>query len=143
MSENFQQNPQANNQQNQGFQNSPQGNNQGFSNNQNYQQVPTNNSVNPENDKIMAALGYVLFIIPMFAAPESKFAKFHANQGLILLIFGILVQVLGAVIPFIGWFLIWPIGSLVTVVYFLLGIVNAMGGKEERLPVIGNYDILK
>lgn len=39
-------------------------------------------------NKGMAVLSYIwiLFIIPLFAAKDSKFARFHANQGLVLFI---------------------------------------------------------
>ena len=41
-----------------------------------------------EQNKLMAILAYlgILVIIPILAAKESKFARFHSNQGLILLI---------------------------------------------------------
>lgn len=36
-----------------------------------------------QNNKVMAILAYfgILVLIPIFAAKESKFARFHANQG--------------------------------------------------------------
>ncbi len=39
-------------------------------------------------NKIMAILAYfgILVVIPILAAKESKFARFHANQGLVLFI---------------------------------------------------------
>ena len=39
-----------------------------------------------QNNKIMAILSYfgILVLVPILAAKESKFARFHANQGLIL-----------------------------------------------------------
>src|ERR1035437_3247453 len=39
-----------------------------------------------EKNKAMAILGYIFFVIPLAAAPKSKFARFHANQGLLLFI---------------------------------------------------------
>ncbi|NLA78908.1 MAG: hypothetical protein GX845_05135, partial [Erysipelothrix sp.] len=35
-----------------------------------------------EKNKTMAGLAYLIFFLPLVAAPESKFGKFHANQGL-------------------------------------------------------------
>ena len=39
-----------------------------------------------EKNKVMAVLAYfgILVLIPIFAAKDSKFARFHANQGLVL-----------------------------------------------------------
>ena len=46
-----------------------------------------------DQNKIMGILSYfgILVLIPIFAAKESPFARFHANQGLVLLVAGILV----------------------------------------------------
>ena len=45
-----------------------------------------------EENKFMAILAYfgILVIIPILAAKDSKFARFHSNQGLILCITAIL-----------------------------------------------------
>ena len=66
----------------------------------------TTNEYDPadiENNKVMAVLAYfgILVLIPIFAAKESKFARFHANQGLVLWLAGIILGVIG-VIPIIG-----------------------------------------
>lgn len=39
-----------------------------------------------EKGKTMAGLSYLLFFLPLVACHESKYAKFHANQALLLLI---------------------------------------------------------
>lgn len=41
-----------------------------------------------EQNKVMAILAYfgILVLIPILAAKDSKFARFHANQGLLLCI---------------------------------------------------------
>jgi uncharacterized membrane protein len=96
-----------------------------------------------EDNKIVAALAYLVFFIPLLAAKESKFAKFHANQGLNLLLLTLAVSVIGGIIPFLGWFLIIPLGGIFSFVLFVMGVMNAFGGKETKLPVIGNIQILK
>ncbi len=87
-----------------------------------------------EQNKVVAALGYVIFFIPLLAAKDSAFGKFHANQGLILLI----VSVVASIIPFINL-----IAWIATFGLFLFGLINTLNGKALRLPVIGNFDILK
>ena len=44
-------------------------------------------------NKVMAILAYfgLFVLIPLFAAKESPFARFHTNQGLILLIAGFVI----------------------------------------------------
>lgn len=96
-----------------------------------------------EKNKVIAILAYVLFFLPLLAAPKSEFGKYHANQGLLLLIVAVGVQVVGSVIPFLGWFLILPIGNIAILVLFVLGVINAANGVKKPLPFIGNYTLIK
>ncbi|HMM31154.1 MAG TPA: hypothetical protein PKB13_05165 [Clostridia bacterium] len=95
-----------------------------------------------EKNKTMAGLSYLLFFLPLVACPESKYAKFHANQGLILLITSVAGIVILSLIPIIGWVLA-PIFSIAVLVLGILGLINGFGGKAKRLPVIGKFNILK
>lgn len=95
-----------------------------------------------ENNKTMAGLAYLLFFLPLIACPESKYAKFHANQSLILLITAVAGTVILSLIPIIGWVLA-PIFSIAVLVLAVLGLINGLGGKAKRLPVIGKFNILK
>lgn len=38
-----------------------------------------------QKNKVISALSYlgILFFLPLMAAPESRFGKFHANQSLV------------------------------------------------------------
>ena len=94
-----------------------------------------------EKNKVMAVLAYILFFIPLLAAKDSKFARFHTNQGLVLFLGGIIASVV-AVIPVIGW-IVAPIAGLVITVLAVIGIINALNGRAKELPVIGKYKILK
>ena len=93
-------------------------------------------------NRIFAVLSYIgfLFIIPLIAVPDSKYARFHANQGLVLFI-AELVSTLLYVIPFIGWVAGAAAGVLLTVLS-VFGIVNAIQGKAMELPFIGKFKIL-
>ncbi len=106
-----------------------------------------------ESNKAMAILSYLflLVFVPIFAAKESKYARFHANQGLVLTIaviaFWIVDVILSIIFAFIGlgW-LISIIGWLVWVLFFvfeIIGLVNASQGKAKELPIIGKIRILK
>ncbi len=103
-----------------------------------------------QQNKVMAILAYLswLVLIPIFAAKESKFARFHANQGLVLAIAEIICWVaLGILsnIPLIGWIfgIIEGLFSLVCLIFAVIGIVNAANGKAKELPIVGKYRILK
>ncbi len=94
-----------------------------------------------EKNKVMAVLAYIIFLIPLLAAKDSKFARFHTNQGLVLFIGAILSSVIAA-IPLIGW-IIAPIAGLAITVLAIIGILNALNGRAKELPLIGKFKILK
>lgn len=102
-----------------------------------------------KGNKVIAALACfpILFWLPLAAAPKSGFAKFYANQGLILLICNVVLSVLSAIlgailglIPFIGGVLAGIIGlvlSLISFAGFLLLFVSALSDKARELPIVG------
>lgn len=96
-----------------------------------------------EKNKGVAILAYIIFFIPLLAAKESKFAMYHANQGLVLFLAAVALNIVGGMIPFIGWFLILPIGNLLILVLAIIGIMNAAKGLMKPLPIIGGINILK
>ncbi|MCX7737081.1 MAG: hypothetical protein N2319_10240 [Candidatus Kapabacteria bacterium] len=97
-----------------------------------------------EKNKVISFLAYLIFFIPLIAAPDSKFARFHANQGLILLIFSLAIYIIGSVttVIFIG-FIILFIGWIPILVFAIMGIINALNGQAKPLPLIGKFTILK
>jgi len=95
-----------------------------------------------EKNKTMAGLSYLIFFLPLVACPESKYAKFHANQSLLLLITTIAGNVILGIIPVIGWMLM-PIFGLSVLLLGIMGLINGFGGKVKQLPLIGKFTILK
>lgn len=106
-----------------------------------------------DKDKAVCAISYIwiLFFLPLVALKQAKFAKFHANQSLVLCI----VSVVGAMIivifeqiltlldvQMVGTVLgcIW---SVVIVSAMLYGMITAAQGKMQELPVIGKMKIIK
>lgn len=96
-----------------------------------------------EKNKVIALLSYIIFFIPLLAARESKYAMYHANQGLILFLVAVGLNIVGGIIPIIGWFLIIPLGNLCIFILAVLGIVNAAQGKQKPLPIIGGFQLIK
>lgn len=98
-----------------------------------------------DQDRILAALAYVgfLWLVPLLAAKDSKFAMYHANQGLVLFVAGIVLGFISGIIPIIGWFIMAPLVSLAVLILAIMGIINAVSGKMTPLPVIGSFEILK
>lgn len=101
---------------------------------------------------LCAYLGPFL-LIPIFAGRHNDFIRFHANQGLVLLITAILscfsVKIAGWIfhfIPVAGEILaalllaLWGIALAGAVVS---GILHALRGQAKTLPFIGGFEILK
>ncbi len=99
-----------------------------------------------ENNKVMAILAYlwILFLIPIFLAKGSKFAKYHANQGLVLFVCVTVVSVaagiLTGILPILG--IVFWVVDLFFILLMVVGILNAVNGKARILPVIGGIKIL-
>lgn len=99
------------------------------------------------DNKVMAVLAYIgiLFLIPLLAAPNSRFARFHTNQGLVLFLAEVVLGAAGGVlglIPFVGWIISSAIG-IVCLAFMIIGIVNAANGKAKELPLIGSFKLIK
>lgn len=104
-----------------------------------------------EQNKIVSAIGYipVLFLVPLLGASHSEFAKFHANQGLILTITAIALGVARSVlclvfgfIPVLNHFIpdiISTAVSLIILAYIAIGVIYAAQGKAKKLPFIGGF----
>ena len=111
--------------------------------------APTNETPDPsdvEKNKIMGVLAYlgILFLVPLLAARQSRFAMYHTNQGLILFIAWFVLNIAAIVIsylPFVGWIislLVLPVLMLGGLVFVVLGILNAANGVCKPLPLIGD-----
>ena len=109
-----------------------------------------------EGNKLLAALSYlgILVLVPIFAAKDSPFARFHASQGVNLLILdviwgvvtGIITAILGAIgigVLSVLWGIVSWLVSIVLLLVAVVGIINAVQGKAKELPVIGGFRILK
>ena len=109
-------------------------------------QTPESAQFTPEDiekNKVVSAFAYILFFLPLIACADSPFGKFHANQGLVLLIVGVAGGIILGFIPgVIGWIL-QSLLSLALLVLVVMGLVNTLNGKAQELPVIGKYRILK
>ena len=100
-----------------------------------------------ENNKILSLFAYlgILFLIPLLAAKDSKYARFHANQGIVLFVVDLALGIVGGIIgliPILGALVVAACG-IVILVLAIIGIVNAVTGKAKQLPIIGGIKVLK
>ena len=90
-----------------------------------------------EKNKTMAIIAWFIFFIPLLTdAKDSKFAKFHANQALLVTLLYIIAAFTS---PFLIGFLLYPVAF----VLWIMGIISAANGQMKRLPIIGGIDIIK
>lgn len=93
--------------------------------------------------RLVGMIGYVLFFVPLLVNGKSSFLRFHSNQSLVLLLFYALVSVIGRIMPFIGDFLIVPLANCGLLLGMGLGMYYAWQGDMKRLPLIGNFDMIR
>ncbi len=105
-----------------------------------------------EANKIFGILAYlsILWIVPLMAAKNSPFAKYHANQGLVLFLgeiaLGIILSILNAILFSLGLGFISLVLGLVwlgVIALLIMGIINAAAGKCVPLPLIGKFKLIK
>jgi uncharacterized membrane protein len=115
------------------------------------------NTEDVRNNKVYGILAYIgiLFLVPMLAAKDSQYARFHANQGFVLFISEVLLNIVGRVIVFVigigtlglltnfASILVNLIVSAISIVYLVIGILNACSGEPKTLPIIGGITILQ
>ena len=116
------------------------------------------------DNKGISVLSYlgIFVLVPLLTKKDSKFAQFHARQGVTLLAvdiaYAIVATLLGLIkvtktqnvwgIPVDIKVTPWPITLILTIgwivigVLAIIGIVNAATGKAKKLPLIGNIDVL-
>lgn len=103
-------------------------------------------------NKVYGILSYfgILFLVPLFAAKESRFAKFHANQGLVVFLTQIIINAASSAIcalfgaMHLGFLagIAGPLISLLSLALSVIGIIFAAQGKAKEMPLIGKFHIL-
>lgn len=101
-----------------------------------------------KNNKFQAILAFVfsliyyLYILIVNKEP-SKFVRFHLNQGLVLWLINIIVNVANRIFTiFIFRIILWVV-SFALFVIAIIGIINICNGKAKELPVVGGIKLLK
>ncbi len=110
-----------------------------------------------EKNKVFALLSYVgiLWLVPLVAAKDSPFAKYHANQGILLSVVGFvagiamtilaLIIVHVPVLNFCGCVscAIWMVYMVGMLALAIMGILNAVNGKMKPLPFFPVITLIK
>ena len=99
-------------------------------------------------NKVYAMAAYLLsvvgIIIALLAAPNSKYAAFHARQSLKIQLITVLVGILSAVLC---WTIIVPIAGavccMILVVIQIICFFQVCAGKAKDAPIVGKLGFLK
>jgi uncharacterized membrane protein len=117
--------------------------------------------------KGMAILSYIIPFIPYFAEKENKYVRYHARQGMDLLLIAIIYSIvyniltslikvrtscgswfgynLGNYCKTTPWWITLPLGlvGLCISIIAIIGIINAAKGKAKELPVVNKFKVFK
>lgn len=116
--------------------------------------------------KILSALSYIgiMWIVGLIFGRNDDKVRFHINQGIILTIFEFIFRLILFILhAAVNIFLIIPfsmvpllsapgviINKALTFIYWglmsvfiLIGVVNALAGRQKPLPIIGKFSVLK
>jgi len=97
------------------------------------------------DNKVFAMLPYLLsfigVIIALLAAKESKYAMFHARQGLKIVVTQILLGIL-CIVPFLGW-IVAGIGYAIVFVLTIIAFFQVCGGKAKEPAIIRSFGFFK
>lgn len=120
-----------------------------------------------ESNKGMAIIAYILPFIPYFFEKNNKYVRYHAIQGmnllLISILYGIVYSVLTSIIKVNGscgkwlgydfgnycqvtpWWITLPLSliGLGITVLSIIGIINVCNGKAKELPIVSKFKFLK
>ncbi len=105
-----------------------------------------------EDGKAMGILSYIIPLIPYFVEKDNKFVKYHATQGMNLLIISLIYAVAYSIlsfiflfIPVVGWIVVALIGLLGFGILALciMGIIDVCNGKARELPIVNKIKFIK
>ncbi|MEO6690735.1 MAG: hypothetical protein ABIO44_00205 [Saprospiraceae bacterium] len=99
--------------------------------------------------KTMGILAYIFFIIPLLTSRDNKFAMFHTEQAIVLWIITIVLWIVMFIINMVLAQISSSLACIFSIlnilpwlaylVLWIMGLMNAIGGKVKELPVVGKY----
>lgn len=128
---------------------------------QQYQQPQPERTYEPDGDPRTLGIGAItmfsysglLFLLPLLICKNSRFARYHAGQGLNLLLAGVAYGIASAILTAIGFAISLGFGAILSAlvgiaglalpVFAIFGIVHVCKGEMKPMPVIGGIQIIK
>lgn len=93
-----------------------------------------------QEDKTIAIVAYltVVGLIIAFVLNQNKkdpLGSYHIRQMLGIVVVGFVLGIIG-IIPILGW-IIAILGGIFMFILWIVGLINAVGGKKKPVPVLG------
>lgn len=100
-------------------------------------QVTGDSSSKGKNIAIISYITIIGLIIAFVMNSDTKdpFATYHIRQSLGIALTGLALSLIN-VIPILGW-IISIVGSLLLIYLWVMGLMNAINGKEKPVPWLG------
>lgn len=90
-----------------------------------------------DQDKIMLVLAYVFPFVPFFTVSDSDYVKWHAKQGMGLLITCFVGSIVLSFLPVIGCLAV-PLFGVAICVACVKGIIEALKPARWEIPVVSS-----
>ena len=84
-------------------------------------------------NRLIALLSYlsILFLFPLNFFKKDEFIHYHAKQGAVLFVLAVALT-FTLLVPILAW-----ICGLAYLVIWATGVINALTGKQEPVPIVG------
>ncbi|RPI18331.1 MAG: hypothetical protein EHM58_05730 [Ignavibacteriae bacterium] len=94
-----------------------------------------------ESGKTMAIIAYFIFFVPLLVeeARNNKFAMYHTEQSILILILNVVGLILGTIGSFVCIGAIFYLINLFAFVLWVMGLINAIQGQAKPVPLVGQY----
>ena len=94
-----------------------------------------------ESGKVMAFVAYLIFFVPLLMEDQrkNKFVMFHTEQSIVVVIVNVAGIVLGTIGSFFCIGVVFYLLNLFALVLWIMGVINAFGGKVTPLPLVGQF----
>lgn len=101
--------------------------------------MDTSNQSPKQQNIAMAVLAYIgpLVVVSYLTAKDDSFVKFHIKQGLVLFTAEVVLSFTKSMFWSFGMF--WVLINFAISVLVIIGIINAIQGKEIELPIVGEF----
>jgi uncharacterized membrane protein len=101
-------------------------------------EAPVEKKSGEEKNTTMAIIAYFIFFVPLLTdSKNDPFVKYHVKQAIALVIIAFANAVINNFVPF--WGFISGLVGLGVFVLWIMGVVNAAGGKMQPVPIVGKF----